>query len=99
MKNTILLHLLLASGLLGHASAELQPAGNGSGFFITGDGYFVTNEHVVNGVDGIKIKWDGRLLDAVVVKVDSLNDVAIFIGGWRGVPEPAAWWGPCGAAG
>lgn len=64
--------------LLPSARAELVRAGNGSGFFITTDGYFVTNHHVVDGADGLAIKVNNTLVPAKVIKTDASNDIAII---------------------
>ena len=51
----------------------------GSGFFITTDGYFVTNEHVVESAKTVAIRAaNGKTYPAVVVRVDSSNDIAIL---------------------
>lgn len=58
--------------------AELVRAGNGSGFFITTDGYFVTNHHVVDGADALAVKVGDGLVAAKVVKLDATNDIAVL---------------------
>lgn len=68
----------LALLLLSPARAELVRAGNGSGFFITTDGYFVTNYHVVDGASAVAIKVDDGLVQAKVVKTDATNDIAVL---------------------
>ena len=51
----------------------------GSGFFISADGYAVTNNHVVEGAKTVQITTDdGRTLDAKVVGADSKTDVALL---------------------
>lgn len=50
----------------------------GSGFFISGDGYLVTNNHVVENADTVEIVMDdGRTLDAEVVGTDPKTDLAL----------------------
>jgi serine protease Do len=51
----------------------------GSGFILTSDGLIVTNRHVVDGVNTTYkvILSDGRILDATVKAIDTLNDLAI----------------------
>ena len=52
--------------------------GAGSGFFISSDGYIVTNNHVVEGADEITVKLqDNTELKAKVVGVDPATDLAV----------------------
>jgi serine protease Do len=54
-------------------------AGEGSGFFISADGYAVTNNHVVNNAKSVQvITDDGRTLGAKVVGTDSNTDLALI---------------------
>jgi S1-C subfamily serine protease len=52
----------------------------GSGFFITEDGYLLTNFHVVANAKTVKVKYKdkGGLLTATVVEVDRENDLAVL---------------------
>lgn len=53
--------------------------GQGSGFFISGDGYVVTNNHVVDGATEVKVTMDdGNEYDAKVIGVDEKTDVALL---------------------
>jgi serine protease Do len=53
--------------------------GIGSGIIISPDGYIVTNDHVVDGATAIKVTLhDRRILNAKVVGVDKLNDLAVI---------------------
>jgi serine protease Do len=53
--------------------------GVGSGIIISPDGYIVTNDHVVDGATNIKVTLhDRRILNAKVVGVDKLNDLAVI---------------------
>lgn len=53
--------------------------GQGSGVIVDKDGYIVTNNHVVLGVDTAEIKLsDGRRSTASVVGVDLLTDLAVL---------------------
>ncbi|WP_446741661.1 Do family serine endopeptidase [Silvibacterium acidisoli] len=53
--------------------------GIGSGIIISPDGYIVTNNHVVNGAMQIRVTLhDRRVLNAKVVGVDKLTDLAVI---------------------
>ncbi|WP_295939258.1 Do family serine endopeptidase [uncultured Alistipes sp.] len=55
-----------------------QRAG-GSGVIISGDGYIVTNNHVVDGASKLRVKLnDGRTFDAKVIGKDSATDLALL---------------------
>ncbi len=53
--------------------------GIGSGVIISPDGYIVTNNHVVDGATQIKVTLhDRRVLNAKVIGVDKLTDLAVI---------------------
>jgi serine protease Do len=65
-------------GNMPNLSPQLQPA-EGSGFFISADGYAVTNNHVINNAKSVQvITDDGRTLDAKVVDTDPKTDLALL---------------------
>ncbi|HEX4180175.1 MAG TPA: Do family serine endopeptidase [Caulobacteraceae bacterium] len=52
---------------------------SGSGFFISTDGYIVTNNHVVENADDIKVTLkDGREMPAKIVGRDEATDLAVI---------------------
>jgi serine protease Do len=58
-----------------HHSAQAQ----GSGFFISGDGYIVTNNHVVDHASEVTITTsEGKSMPAKVIGVDSKTDLALL---------------------
>ncbi len=53
--------------------------GVGSGVIISQDGYIVTNDHVVDGATQIRVTLNNRrTLDAKVIGVDKLTDLAVL---------------------
>lgn len=51
--------------------------GTGSGFIISSDGHLITNAHVVEDADTVKVKLkDGRTFEAQVVGTDPITDIA-----------------------
>ncbi len=57
----------------------MEGAGSGSGFFISADGFIVTNNHVVANASEITVRLtDDRELTARVVGRDELTDLAVL---------------------
>ncbi|MDE2331716.1 MAG: Do family serine endopeptidase [Bradyrhizobium sp.] len=53
--------------------------GQGSGFFISADGYAVTNNHVVDGADKVEVTTDdGKTYKAKVIGTDARTDLALI---------------------
>ena len=53
--------------------------GQGSGFFISADGYAVTNNHVVDGADKVEVTTDdGKVYKASVIGTDARTDLALI---------------------
>src|SRR5215217_8524054 len=56
-----------------------QASGQGSGFFISADGYAVTNNHVVDNADNVEIATDdGKTYTAKVIGTDPRTDLAVI---------------------
>lgn len=54
-------------------------AGVGSGFWISGDGWMLTNEHVVGSAKKVDLRLgNGDVIEAEVVKADATNDLALI---------------------
>ena len=67
----------------GEEGGSKRPAprsmGQGSGVVISEDGYILTNNHVVEGADSIKVRFNNRdVLDAVVQGTDPKSDLAVI---------------------
>ncbi len=60
-------------------NGEPRPVAQGSGFFISEDGYLVTNNHVVSeGSNFSVVTSDGKELDAKLVGTDPRTDLAVL---------------------
>jgi serine protease Do len=71
----------------GDDDAGPQSASQGSGFVISADGYVLTNHHVVDGADKIRVRLpDRREFDAKLVGSDAQSDVAVLKVSASGLP-------------
>ena len=69
----------LPPGLRGGPRGHGGVTGQGSGFFISADGYAVTNNHVVDGADKVEVTTDdGKTYNAKVIGTDARTDVALI---------------------
>ncbi len=63
----------------GGSDGELQKMGGGSGVLISDDGYIVTNNHVINEADEIKVTLNsGDSYTAELVGTDPSTDIALL---------------------
>jgi TPR repeat protein len=62
----------------GPAAAQMHPMYSGTGFFITEDGYVITNEHVAGSGTPVRLVTASGLIGAKLVKVDATNDLALL---------------------
>jgi serine protease Do len=66
-------------GLRNHRGGHGVMMGQGSGFFISADGYAVTNNHVVDGADKVEVTTgDGKTYTAKVIGTDARTDLALI---------------------
>lgn len=57
----------------------VQTAASGTGFFITEDGYILTNHHVVDGASSVSVTlYNGESYDAKVIGSDEDYDIAVI---------------------
>ena len=58
---------------------RVQTAASGTGFFITEDGYILTNHHVVEGASSVEVTlYSGESYDAKVIGSDKDYDIAVL---------------------
>ena len=57
---------------------KVVPAGSGSGFFVSSEGHVITNHHVIDGCNTTKVSFQGNQVDAQILAVDKMNDIAIL---------------------
>ena len=67
----------------------------GSGVLVSSDGYVLTNHHVINSAQNIKVAlWDGRIAGAQVVGSDPETDLAVLKINLTGLPAAPISPGP-----
>jgi len=59
-------------------NSSRSPAASGTGFFISPDGYLLTNYHLVSGSHKIVVRTGDAEKPAKVVRVDAGNDLAVL---------------------
>ena len=79
VKSLLTVLFCLGVPLMGAEKKDLVSVKNtGTGFFITNDGYILTNHHVVEGASNVSIKAEKGELSAKIIKVDKQNDLAVL---------------------
>ena len=67
------------SVVTGSFAQQYVQQGAGSGVIISQDGYILTNNHVINGANSVKVRLrDGTEYDATIIGSDSDNDIALL---------------------
>jgi len=67
-----------------------NPIATGTGFFITDDGYLISNYHVVKDAAKVRLLTRAGLIGATLVKVDVPNDLALLKVPGQFLPLPVA---------
>lgn len=67
------------SGYYGYSTgSSLTETSLGSGVVLSSDGYIVTNYHVIEGADALKVTIEGEEYDADIIGSDPSSDVAVI---------------------
>lgn len=62
-----------------YSNKEREVSGYGSGVIISADGYIITNNHVIEGADGVEVILnDKRTLQAKIIGTDPSTDIALL---------------------
>ncbi|MDF1517493.1 MAG: trypsin-like peptidase domain-containing protein [Lutibacter sp.] len=63
----------------GHGTRQYSQIGTGSGVIITGDGYIVTNNHVIKNATDIEVTLNNRkIYKAKLIGADPISDIALL---------------------
>ena len=74
----------------GNSTSPDNPTASGTGYFITDDGYLISNYHVVKAATKVRLLTSAGLIDAKVVQVDAANDLALLKANGRFASLPIA---------
>ena len=74
--SVVLIESTVVSSMYGQTATGIS---SGSGFVLTGDGYVITNYHVIEGATAVEVVfYDNSRYQAAVVGYDSTNDIALL---------------------
>jgi S1-C subfamily serine protease len=73
-----------------NSTSPENPSFVGTGFFITDDGYLISNYHVVKEATKVRLVTSAGTIDAKVVQVDAANDLALLKADGKFSPLPIA---------
>jgi S1-C subfamily serine protease len=57
---------------------KIVAASSGTGFYVSKQGHIISNHHVVEGCNTVKLTYSGKEFEADVQAVDKMNDLAIL---------------------
>ena len=57
---------------------KIVAASSGTGFYVSNTGHIISNHHVVEGCNTVKLTFKGKEISADVLAVDKMNDLAIL---------------------
>ena len=56
---------------------KIVAAASGTGFYVSRTGHIITNHHVIEGCNTVKLNFNGQDIEGKVLAVDKANDLAI----------------------
>lgn len=59
-------------------SKKLYKVGSGSGFFVSADGYAITNHHVIESCQETKVHFGNNIYKTKILAIDKVNDLALL---------------------
>jgi len=78
---------ITSNGVSSNGPFSVPTTGVGSGLILTGNGYILTNRHVVEGSRTLSVTFmDGRELPATIVKISDTTDLALVKVAATGLP-------------
>ena len=77
--SAVTVYTFTSGGIFSPGQTGLEPAGAGSGWVYSNDGLVVTNAHVVDGAEEVRVVLeDGTIIHATVLGSDWYQDVAVL---------------------
>ena len=58
--------------------SKVVAASSGTGFFVSRNGHIITNDHVIEQCNDVKVSYGGKAINANVLASDKTNDLAIL---------------------
>jgi len=58
--------------------SKVVAASSGTGFFVSRNGHIITNDHVIEQCNNVKVSYGGKAINANVLASDKTNDLAIL---------------------
>jgi hypothetical protein len=68
--------------------SDSWPSSSGTGFFITDDGFLITNAHLARDAGQLRVITSVGIISAKVVRVDAANDLALLKADGKFTPLP-----------
>ena len=57
---------------------KVLPAASGTGFFVSNDGFIITNHHVIEGCKYVELNYNAKTYKTKTIAIDKINDLAVL---------------------